>query len=192
MHTRSRVMQDEHDLLSNSASRQNSDELFCRQAALWAYNHACTCTPWIYSDPIVKQHTLVDSLTFIFSGMSDADVELFWTHWNDRAEKPIWGYQANHERRTDENGCVVIAFDRNTYSKFGEIFDFVWEPLKLIVSKRSPASMSSVAFEDSTGRRGRTEYRPCNPEDDVHVPKDDAIPWLPLPSSIRHNLNTQV
>jgi hypothetical protein len=161
---------------------------FADKAASWTFMHACTQSPWLFCihDQVPKGpnnlpcFTLVDSITFIFQGMPETEIGCFWKYWDENVKR----FENDHVQRLDRksidpNNCVVLTLDRTGYDPWLEIFDFEWEPIKVIVHKRTPETLSSVAFEDCLGRRGHTEFRPYN-SNNILFDKKESIPWLPL------------
>lgn len=161
---------------------------FADIAASWTFMHACEHSPWLFciQDRVPKGpnnlpcFTLVDSITFIFQGLSETEIECFWKYWGENVTR----FENDHMPRIDHksidpNNCVVLTLDRKGYDPWLEIFDFKWEPIKAIVDKRTPETLSSVAFEDYLGRRGCTEFRPYNSYD-ILFDKEESIPWLTL------------
>jgi len=162
---------------------------FAELAASWTSMHALH-SPWLscIQNQVPKGpnnlpcFTLVDSITFIFQGLSETEIGCFWKHWDENVNRFVNNHVQRLDRKsTDSNNCVVLTLDRTRYDLWLKTFDFEWEPIKVIVDKRSDETLSSVAFEDCLGRRGHTEFRPYN-STDMFFDKKESIPWMPFES----------
>lgn len=158
-------------LLSALSAMSSNKQLsfFTQGAARWA-SMCMLGSPWLFTLPDVKKHTIADHVQVRFTGFSAEEVDAFV----DEAAKSLVT-----DHKTHSFVELRIRDPVGAYDPWTELFEFKWASLELHVDRTSPHDACAV-FVDYTGAVSRRMYveegDSCGV--DMTDPNNEVIPWL--------------